>query len=104
VQLNAPLLPLAIFSVIFLIAVVLHLVAIKRLRNLHEREWERLGRPSLSSIGPLPGNFNLFSYNWSRSYRTLQDRALSRAFGALKVCDVLGVSSLIWYGVLFLFD
>src|SRR5688572_8137375 len=65
VPFDKPVLALAAFCIIFLIALALHLVILQRLRTWHRLQWERLGRPSLGSIGPLPGNFNLFTYNWS---------------------------------------
>lgn len=99
--LNEPVVALAAFFAIFVVAIAVTVGCLKRLRSAHPVEWERLGRPSLSSIGPLPGKFNLFKYNWSGTYRRLGDPSLARSFSLLKVCDVAGGGALAWYAVSF---
>jgi len=94
-----PAFALAAFFLVFLLAVALTLLSLERLRVAHPLEWKQLGRPSLSSIGPLPGKFNLFRYNWAGGYKQLEDRWLDKAFAALKVCDIAGGALLVWYAV-----
>ena len=85
---------IATLTVIFVLAMILHGLFLRRLRREHPEVWESLGRPTLIMNNSPRNSLASLKYLFTAQYRDLPDQRFVR------YCDLLRIFDLA-YGVIF---